>query len=81
MTETDDFFSVNIPGAPCNSLATAKPKIIVSAESSNSDVDVIKFYNQNMKEKRDRTTTCRSCQDSDHIDVVRNGSAEGFDLT
>ena len=29
MTETDDFFSVNIPGAPCNSLATAKPKIIV----------------------------------------------------
>ena len=43
MTETDDFFSVNIPGAPCNSLATAKPKIIVSAESSNSDVGVIKF--------------------------------------
>ena len=43
MTETDDFFSVNIPGAPCNSLAIAKPKIIVSAESSNSDVGVIKF--------------------------------------
>ena len=43
MTETDDFFSVNIPGAPCNSLANAKPKIIVSAESSNSDVGVIKF--------------------------------------
>ena len=43
MTETDDFFSVNIPGAPCNSLAIANPKIIVSAESSNSDVGVIKF--------------------------------------
>ena len=52
MTETDDFFSVNIPGAPCNSLATAKPKIIVSAESSNSDVGVINF----LKSKCERET-------------------------
>ena len=29
MTETDDFFFENIPGAPCKSLATAKPKMIV----------------------------------------------------
>ena len=36
MTETDDFFSVNIHGAPCNSLATAKPKIIDSIEIKNS---------------------------------------------
>ena len=43
MTEIDDFFFENIPGAPCNSLATEKPKIIVSAESVNSDVGVIIF--------------------------------------
>ena len=30
-----------------------------------------------MKGKRDRTITCRSCQDSGHIDAIGKGSPAG----
>ena len=68
--------------APCISLAIPKPKIIDSIEIKNSVTCILIFLKKNrLKGKRDRTITCRSCQDSGHIDIVRNGSAEGFDLT